>query len=247
MSLLTKIERTYTSKAGSAWCLYYDPKIGRACITGNDIGFDTYPVYDGRAKGLVLEQDELKWLANAWIELASEHNELSMYLGKNTQFIRTEKFCQLSEDFCPICLTQKQQFHTHHCIESRDGGSNDSRNLLRICQSCHVVLTSGSFEDRLSRGRAAWWHQIAHFGIGFLPSADSRGGRHPDVSFHTLYPQFRQVLEHYKKCSAEEQQEENRRLMEFGRVEYQYFRDLGLGKRSWSEFERLFCESAEVR
>lgn len=245
MSSLTKFERAYTSNAGSAWRFYYDSKIGRACVAGDDIGLDVYPVYDGMAKGLVLEQDEREWLANGWLELVSEHNELDMYLGKNTQFIRTERCCQLSEDFCPICLTQKQQFHIHHCIESENGGPNDARNLLRICQSCHVVLTSGGTEDRLSRGRAALWHQMAHFGVYFLPSVDSRGGRHPDVSFHTRFPQFSQILERYQKCSEEEQQEENRLLMEFGRVEYQYYRDLGLGKWTWDDFERLFCKADE--
>lgn len=242
MPFLTKFERTYTSKEGRGWRFYYDSKIGRARVAGNAIGLDVYPVYDGIAKGLGLnlEEDEREWLANAWVELVAAHGELDMYLGKNTQFLHSEKFCQLSENFCPICLVQKQQFHIHHCIESQDGGPNDTKNLLQICHSCHVVLTSGGLEDRHSKGLAALWHQIAHFGVNFLPSSDSRGGRHPNVSFHTLYPKASQVLDQYQKCGEEEQREENQILMKYARVEYQYYRDLGLGKWSWSEFERLF-------
>ena len=245
MSSLNKFERTYTSKDGCCWNFYYDSKIGSAQIAGDDIGSDVYPVYDGIAKGLVLELDEREWLANVWIELVATHGELDMYLGKNTQFLHSEKFCQLSENFCPICLTQKQQFDIHHCIESQDGGPNNARNLLRICRSCHVVLTSGSLEDRHPKGLAALWHQIAHFGIDSLPSSDSCGGRHPDVSFHTLYPKASIVLNQYQKCSEVEQRAENKLLMKHARVEYQYYRDLGLGKWTWKEYERLFCKPDE--
>lgn len=241
MELPPKFERTYTNPHGESWRFFFDPQIGRAAITGDDVDWAIFPVYGGTAKGLVLAPDESAWLNEAWTELESKNTILGLYLGNNTQFVIQTNFCRLSEDFCPICLKQKQQFDIHHCIASSDGGPNDYRNLLRICRSCHVVLSAGSIENKFPKAQAAFWHQIAYFGFDFFPSLNSRGGRHPDVSFHTHSPKISELLGHYQSCKAEEQHHINQSLMEYGRLEYQYFRDLGLEKWSWAEFRRLFC------
>ena len=237
MFVRPEFEREYKNLHGETWRLYFDPLISRAAVTGDDVGWDVYPVYEGTARNLVVSKDESEWLISAWGELMEQRAELDLYAGKDSNFIHYTRFCELSGNFCPLCLAQKSQFDIHHCIASAGGGTNDPRNLLRICRSCHVVLTAGSIEDRIPKERAAFWHQVAHFGFDFFPPLNSHGGRHPDVSFHEQFRRLSYALALYAKCHKDEQQIVNQRLMQIARVEYQYFRDLGLGKWPWKDFK----------
>lgn len=67
---------------------------------------------------------------------------------------------------CPICLKQREEFDKHHVIWKTDGGSDHPVNILRICRTCHAILTFGESE--------AWYydkacvaHQQCCYGIEF--------------------------------------------------------------------------------
>ena len=51
---------------GESWIFTYDYATKKGIITGSDVNWEEYRVIDGRAAGLLLSDDELKWLRGSW-------------------------------------------------------------------------------------------------------------------------------------------------------------------------------------
>lgn len=76
-----------------------------------------------------------------------------------------------SVDWCPICREEQREFEHHHVIWRCDKGSDHYLNLLKICKSCHALLTKGNMEDRTPRDMVAVMYQLSRYGCRFLTNA----------------------------------------------------------------------------
>ena len=56
-----------------------------------------------------------------------------------------------------------KQLHVHHVVWRRDGGTDESSNLLTLCRNCHAALHAGSWS--LQRRRANKTRHATHMGI----------------------------------------------------------------------------------
>lgn len=234
------IERSFISSEGDEWIFLFHPKTAMASIKGSAVDWESYPVIDGTAFGLVMSQEELVWLSNEWKGAAASIGGVGLYLGEPTDFVVGSDYCLLSNNYCPICLLKKADFEVHHCIWSRDGGPDTRFNQLAICNSCHAVITRGSVEDRLPKNQAAFYHQLMYFGVALIQDAlggqNSRGAK----QFSEQFPSVAEIMRTYMNASPDERTAEDQRLKGEARIRYQYYRDLGLGRWSWSEHESLF-------
>lgn len=150
----------YTNEYGENWVFEYNYSTNVGLVRGSDVDWNTYAVIEGQAHDLVLNQSEKNWLKSTWSDATKHLNNVGMYLGLDTKFEHNEHKCWLTNSHCPICLKQKRDFEYHHCIWSMDGGSDDYFNMLRICNTCHAILTRGSVEDRVPKDQAVYYHQI---------------------------------------------------------------------------------------
>lgn len=124
----------YTNKFGERWILEYDMDAHLGYIRGSDVDWTQFPVVDGIAIGLTLDPDEVKWLACAWRTITRDQIHPGLYFDKQTEFRVDKDCCYLTNNFCPICLEQKLEFESHHCVPRSRGGSDKNINLLRISQ-----------------------------------------------------------------------------------------------------------------
>jgi hypothetical protein len=136
-----------TTELGDTWVFCVDARNRRGFLTGNDVDWREYPVVNGVAFDLVLSEEESAWLLSQWAEATANLRGARLYEGIDTEFHAGPKHCYLRDDYCPICLRKKTQFDIHHCIAAADGGLDETQNLLRICRSCHVLITGGDDED----------------------------------------------------------------------------------------------------
>lgn len=56
----------YENEYGELWVFVYDDSANTGILTGSDMDWQNYPVVDGRAIGLLFNEDELVWLRSAW-------------------------------------------------------------------------------------------------------------------------------------------------------------------------------------
>lgn len=225
---------------GDQWVFSFDHNSNTALVKGNDVGWESYPVVEGVAYGLEMNEEEQTWLAGVWKEATDQLAPIGLYLGNPTEFVVGKNSCFLSENYCPICLLQKKDFEVHHCIWSRDGGPDTPSNLLAICNSCHAVITRGSIEDRFPKNQAALHHQIMYFGVSLFQDAQISKNARGATPFTEQHPSIAKLLESFAKETTEQRNAADQRLKTESRIRYQYHRDLGLGKWSWSDHERLF-------
>jgi hypothetical protein len=218
----------------------FDSATNRAFIKGSDVGWDSYPVIEGVAYGLDLIEEEKAWLTQVWEDATKETTSVGLYLGIPAEFIVQKRFSSLSGDYCPICLERKIDFEIHHCIWASDGGPNTPSNLLRICNSCHAVITRGSKEERIPKNQAAFYHQVMYFGFNLFRHALDTDTNRAAAIFSKRHPQSAKLVCLVDQQSPEQQDIADRRLKAESRIAYQYFRDLGLKSLRWSEHERLF-------
>lgn len=61
----------FTNEYGEEWEFEYDPGKGEGILRGSDVDWKEYRVVGGRAPGLILNDEEIRWLRNAWAEAAS--------------------------------------------------------------------------------------------------------------------------------------------------------------------------------
>lgn len=216
----------------------------QAFVKGTDLGENRYPVFDGVAYGLILDEEERVWLSKAWTEATKEDTSAGLYLGIPAEFIIGKGYSSLSGDHCPICLERKIEFEIHHCIWSSDGGPNTPSNLLRICNSCHAIVTRGSKEERIPKNQAALHHQVMHFGLDLFRHALEIGSKGAAAVFVAQYPRTTEFIGLVDQQTPEKQKAADQQIRAESRIAYQYFRDLGLRKLRWSDHERLFSPAS---
>ena len=64
---------------------------------------------------------------------------------------------EIVTEFCPVCQTEQAEFDKHHVVWRMNGGSDDPINKLRVCKSCHALLTFGNKKDRVPRDIACFY------------------------------------------------------------------------------------------
>lgn len=185
---------------------------------------------------MVLSNQESDWLKKAWKEATEEIDNI-LYLEKDTEFIVNKKYGELTNNYCPICLKQKQEYEIHHCIAAFDGGTDDYFNLLRICSTCHAIITRGSVEDRIPMLFSAIFHQMMYFGIKLLPTEERKKGRHKGRNFLEIFPSSRKVVDYFYELSSDEQKVCDDKLKSIGKYCYQYFKDMAHGLWPWKDFQ----------
>lgn len=74
---------------------------------------------------------------------------------------------------CPLCGKSKTEFQKHHVVWKMDGGSDDKINLIEICKTCHLTLTTGNIEDATPLNRAAFAYQMKEHGMDFLAQSNA--------------------------------------------------------------------------
>lgn len=78
---------------------------------------------------------------------------------------------------CKICDVEKKddvQFHIHHIVPKSEGGTNDKKNLIEICDDCHFRIhhpekTDGDIDQFNSEVEDAIEQDIFSLGWGILP------------------------------------------------------------------------------
>lgn len=230
----------YENELGELWVFEYDYVNDTGVVKGLDVDWSEYPVFEGQALGLLLNEKEESWLKTAWSEATKHLDNVGIYLGLDTKFAKDERGCWLTNYYCPICLKQKREFDEHHCIWSSDGGTDEHFNMLRVCRTCHAVLTWGSVEDRVPKNLSAFYHQVLYFGLEFFPRDNLRKSRHIDRNFLELHPAWKEKIRDYDRMRADEQDKIDDAVKELAQLKYQYFRDIGLGKRCWEDFEQRY-------
>ncbi|NLW46802.1 MAG: HNH endonuclease [Firmicutes bacterium] len=190
----------FRNEYGERWFFEYNYEANRAFVTGDDIGDEIYPVIEGRAPYLILNEDESVWLKSSWEKATAGLNKIGLYLDLDTEFVAGKKYCYLTNDICPICLEEREYFEVHHCVPKVDGGSDDYRNLLNICGSCHALIAGGCVKERLPRFLAAYYHQLMYFGIDFFLIIKRQPG-----GFFERSPAVEEMLESYLQADQEHQ------------------------------------------
>ena len=68
-------KKVYTSefknRYGEEWIFEYNYATGKAMLKGSDVDYQSYPVVDGHAADLLLNNEEILWLRRAWAEAIS--------------------------------------------------------------------------------------------------------------------------------------------------------------------------------
>lgn len=132
MAIVTSIiENWFINSYGEQWKFSFDEVSKQSFVIGSNIGEDCYPVFDGVAYGLNLEEEERAWLSKAWANATKEGTLVGIYLGIPVEFIIEKNYSSLSGNYCPICLQQsKMEFEIHHCIWLSDGWPEHAKQSL---------------------------------------------------------------------------------------------------------------------
>ncbi len=63
----------FSNRYGEEWVFEFDPTKGEGVLRGSDVGWQEYRVIEGRAPGLILNEEELLWLREAWAAATTGH------------------------------------------------------------------------------------------------------------------------------------------------------------------------------
>jgi len=218
---------TFTNECNEDWWFNYNIENDMGVIWGNDdlIIDKKFYIFDGiHDPQLVLSDKEKDWIKNVWEKYSKPK---SIYLNLDTK-IQTKKITYLENNYCPICLNQKTEFEDHHCIPASEGGSDDVVNMLRICNSCHSLITNGCLEDRYIRHLTAIYHQMFLFGIDFYkmnPLNNKRFGN-KDKGLYLNRPHIKEVIDYYDGLDEQEQIEFNDKFIKKSLYYYKYNRSI---------------------
>ena len=58
----------FTNRYGEEWEFEYDPGRREGILRGSDIDWQEYRVIEGRAAGLILNDEEIQWLRKTWLD-----------------------------------------------------------------------------------------------------------------------------------------------------------------------------------
>jgi len=61
----------FANRYGESWIFEYDYDTKQGLLRGSDVNWQSYPVVEGRARNLLLNEEELLWLRQAWKEAVS--------------------------------------------------------------------------------------------------------------------------------------------------------------------------------
>lgn len=198
-----------------------------------------YPVYDGRQFFFDLP-DANNWLKKQW-KKATQGIELpSLYLGKVTEMKHNKQVTWLTNNYCPICLRQKSYFENHHCVGRAQNGPDGYKNVLRICATCHAIITRGCLEERWPMSNAALFHQIMCFGADVFPRNFRKIDMEEYEQENRRKANFEDYLQNHDKKTDEEKDKSQAIMMEMGLYFYQFFRDVVCGTWSWKKAAKLY-------
>ena len=66
----SRLENRY----GEVWEFEYDPATGEGILRGADVDWQEYRVLDGQVPGLILNDEEIRWVRSAWEEATGGHD-----------------------------------------------------------------------------------------------------------------------------------------------------------------------------
>ena len=58
----------FTNRYGEEWKFTFDPAKREGSLSGSDVNWEVYRVVGGQAIGLLLNDEEIQWLRQAWSE-----------------------------------------------------------------------------------------------------------------------------------------------------------------------------------
>ena len=61
----------FNNRYGEAWEFEYERVRGEGVLRGADVDWQEYRVLDGQVPGLILNDEEIRWLRTAWEEAIS--------------------------------------------------------------------------------------------------------------------------------------------------------------------------------
>ena len=203
---------------------------------------ETYPVYDGKMLFWGFNLDLKGWLQEEWEKATQGIDIPNVYLNRPTQMLHNRQFTWLDNFSCPICLMQKSSYENHHCVERSDNGPDGYKNVLRICATCHAIITRGCFEERWPREKAGLFHQIMYFGLDIYPRIFYKPPIEFDKDGYLTATNFEDILRKIDQQEISERHKTEVFIKEWGKYQYQFFRDICLGKWSWKKSIKLFPE-----
>jgi hypothetical protein len=62
----------FENRYGEAWEFEYDPVKGEGLLRGSDVDWQEYRVLDGHVPGLILNDEEIRWLRTEWQKATGE-------------------------------------------------------------------------------------------------------------------------------------------------------------------------------
>jgi len=233
---------TFLNEYGERFWFNYNSEEDMGILWSNDnlIKNNTYYIFDNKFKKicdyntaiphLVLSDKELNWLKKTWNKYTKHYN---IYNNLNTKLFSNENCNYLSNNYCPICLEQKNNFEKHHCIPSFEGGSDDKVNILVICNSCHALITRGCNEEAQSRILACVYHQIAIYGINFYmmnPMNNRRlNNQDKKEKLYEIRPYIKKIIDIYKQLNKQEKNKTNELYKEIALYKYKLNRNITRG------------------
>ena len=63
----------FTNRYGEAWQFEYDDHRQEGVLRGSDLDWQSCAVIDGQAQGVILNEEEIQWLRQAWAEATRQH------------------------------------------------------------------------------------------------------------------------------------------------------------------------------
>ncbi len=199
-----------------------------------------YPVYDGKMYFWDLSEKVNDWLLKKW-KIATKGVKLrGLYFDKPVTMQHSTKVTRLTNNYCPVCLQKKSYFENHHCVERSEGGPDGHKNVLRICGTCHAIITRGCLEERWPMSNTALFHQVMYFGMEVYPR-EFRKINHKDYEGENKRKAgFEEILKSYDGKNKEEKDKWQTTAMAIGRYFYQFYRDISGGIRSWKKAAKLY-------
>ena len=62
----------FANRYGEEWEFTFDAARKEGILRGSDVNWQAYPVFGGKASGLVLNEEEIQWLQKVWREATIE-------------------------------------------------------------------------------------------------------------------------------------------------------------------------------
>ena len=61
----------FTNRYGEEWEFEYDPSRREGILRGSDLDWREYRLIGGQTPGLILNEEEIRWLRKTWTEVTS--------------------------------------------------------------------------------------------------------------------------------------------------------------------------------